>query len=91
MNASATSSDISPDAVAPSAASALRSQRDAVLRSTDGLMSRHIDSLLAGRPSKLSISQLNELLAYRQSLRDLPDLAGFPAVYLPVVPDFIGA
>lgn len=68
----------------------LRSQRDAALTATDGLVARHRDQQEAGTRTTLTVDQYKALQAYRQALRDVPAADGFPHVELPTAPDFIG-
>ena len=50
----------------------LRAQRNDVLVETDWLALRHRDELDAGGDPTLTAAEYDELLAYRQSLRNLP-------------------
>ncbi|HDR8929202.1 TPA: phage tail protein [Burkholderia vietnamiensis] len=66
-----------------------RAQRDAALKSTDWLVSRHQDEKLIGNGTTLAADQFTILLKYRQALRDLADANGWPNVDLPAAPDFV--
>jgi len=57
----------------------LRARRDAALAQTDWLVIRHRDEADASLSTTLSSAEYAELLAYRQSLRDLPDNTTDPA------------
>lgn len=70
-------------------AASLRSQRDAALTATDGLVARHRDQQEAGAGTALTVAQYKALQAYRQALRDLPVADGFPHVDFPAAPDFV--
>jgi hypothetical protein len=78
---------LSPDQLAD----AKRAGRDAALSSTDWLIARHQDETFAGRGTTLTADQLDELLAYRKALRDLPLADGWPNVDLPAAPDLLNA
>jgi hypothetical protein len=80
------------DPVAPTRAelaSAKRAERDAALRATDWLVSRHQDEKLIGDGTTLTAEQFAALLKYRQSLRESSELPGWPNVALPAPPAFI--
>lgn len=68
----------------------IRMWRDYLLDSTDWLVSRYSE-----QPSSLTELQHNELIIYRQELRDLPNKEGFPwdgdltKTPFPTKPDFI--
>jgi type III secretory pathway component EscV len=51
----------------------LREQRNKLLQETDWLLLRHQDEVSMERTTTLSTEQHQELLAYRQALRDLPE------------------
>lgn len=70
-------------------ASAKRAERDASLRTTDWLVSRHQDEKLIGDGTTLTAEQFAVLLKYRQALRDSSELPGWPNVALPAPPPFI--
>jgi hypothetical protein len=70
-------------------ATAKRLQRDAALSKTDWAVIRHRDESEAGASSTLSDDQYKSLLSYRQALRDLTKVSGFPDVSLPDAPSFI--
>lgn len=58
--------------------SELRALRDQKLLETDWQTRRHEEQLAASLPTSLSGAQYQELLAYRQVLRDLPDQTDSP-------------
>ncbi|WP_159711394.1 phage tail assembly chaperone [Geminicoccus flavidas] len=70
-------------------AAAARAERDTALKATDWLVARHRDEVDAGGKTALTADQFKALLAYRKTLRDLPNKKGFPAVAMPKVPDFL--
>lgn len=72
-------------------ANAKRAQRDAALKATDWLVSRHQDEQLLGDGTTLTADQFATLLRYRQSLREASDLPGWPNAELPSPPPFAGA
>jgi hypothetical protein len=69
----------------------MRAQRDAALKATDWLVSRHQDEQLLGDGTTLTADQFAMLLRYRQSLRDAGDLPGWPYTDLPSPPPFVSA
>ncbi|KWH65044.1 tail fiber assembly protein [Burkholderia anthina] len=68
-----------------------RAQRDAALKATDWLVSRHQDEQLLGDGTTLTADQFAALLRYRQSLREASDLPGWPNTELPSPPPFASA
>lgn len=56
----------------------VRQERDKRLDDTQWLISRHQEQISNGIKTTLTEEQFNELLEYRQALRDLPTLDGFP-------------
>ncbi|WP_310631569.1 phage tail assembly chaperone [Paraburkholderia sp.] len=68
-----------------------RAQRNAAITATDWIVARHQDELALGGATTLTAEQYATLLAYRKTLRDLPDSASWPGVDLPAVPDFVTA
>lgn len=66
-----------------------RAERDAALHATDWLVSRHQDETLIGDGTTLTADQFATLLKYRQALRDIADVVGWPKNDLPVAPDFV--
>ncbi|WP_042266773.1 tail fiber assembly protein [Paraburkholderia heleia] len=68
-----------------------RTERNAAIMATDWIVARHQDELALGGATTLTADQYASLLAYRKTLRDLPDLAEWPSVDLPAVPDFVTA
>lgn len=73
---------------------AIRSERTSKLINTDYLVTRHRDQEAILIPTTLSPTQMNQLLAYRQALRDFTDTAdlsvdNLESIVWPVAPDFI--
>ena len=68
-----------------------RAERNAAITATDWIVARHQDELALGGTTTLTADQYAALLAYRKTLRDLPELAEWPNVDLPAVPDFVTA
>ncbi|UTH76115.1 phage tail assembly chaperone [Chromobacterium sp. IIBBL 290-4] len=72
-------------------ASQVRVQRDSHLFATEWLVQRHRDEIDLGRPATLNQETFNQLMAYRQALRDVPLQTGFPErVDWPKVPSCHG-
>lgn len=67
----------------------LTAQRDALLRSTDGLVARHRDEVEAGSQTTFTTGQYKQLQAYRAALRAVPAQKDFPSCGLPSAPDFL--
>lgn len=74
----------------------VRTERDKRLNDTQWLVSRHQEEVSNGLETTLSEEQFNELLEYRQALRDLPTVEGFPwqggdnnEIPWPVRPSFV--
>ncbi|MBU9260341.1 phage tail assembly chaperone [Burkholderia multivorans] len=70
-------------------ANARRAERDAALKATDWLVSRHQDEKLIGDGTTLTSSQFEALIKYRQALRDISNADRWPDVALPAAPDFV--
>lgn len=68
-----------------------RAARNAAINATDWIVARHQDELALGGATTLTAEQYAALLAYRKTLRDLPDAPSWPDVELPTVPDFVTA
>lgn len=68
---------------------AARVQRDLFIFSTDWLVARHRDQTDEGTATTLAAEQFKVLLAYRHALREFPKQQGFPAVAMPIAPDFL--
>jgi len=67
-----------------------RKWRDGQLLASQWLVDRDRDEEAAGRPMSLSIEDHQELLDYRQELRDWPSSTGFPAdASRPLPPDWL--
>lgn len=56
----------------------MRNERDIKLYETEWMISRHQEELLMERQPTLSQQDLTALLEYRQKLRDISSLPGFP-------------
>ncbi len=65
--------------------SSLWAERAYYLTSTDWLVMRHRDELSIGLNTTLTPSNFTSLLEYRQRLRDITKLEGYPNVGLPVL------
>lgn len=64
--------------------------RDSKLASTEWLTVRHRDELDMDNPTTLTPRQYDDLLMYRQTLRDWPQSEGFPDVAMrPEAPEWI--
>ncbi|KVC87936.1 phage tail protein [Burkholderia ubonensis] len=70
-------------------ASAKRAERDTALSATDWIVARHRDEKLLGNGTTLTEDQFSMLLRYRQALREVSDVSGWPNTTLPVVPPFV--
>lgn len=67
-----------------------RTWRDAEIRSTEWMVSRHRDEVDMQLATTLEAEQYAELLTYRQALRDWPQSAPFPgSAQRPVAPPWI--
>lgn len=79
-----------PPATVAELAGAARQWRDAQLLASQWLVDRDRDEEAAGRSLSLSIEDFQELLDYRQELRDWPLGSGFPAqISRPLPPDWL--
>ncbi|KVD59461.1 phage tail assembly chaperone [Burkholderia ubonensis] len=70
-------------------ASTKRAERDTALNATDWLVARHQDEKLLGNGTTLTADQFAMLLRYRQALREVSDVSGWPNMTLPPVPPFV--
>ncbi|WP_322029105.1 phage tail assembly chaperone [Paraburkholderia sp. J76] len=68
-----------------------RAERNAAITASDWIVARHQDELALAGAITLTADQYAALLAYRKALRDLPELAEWPNVDFPAVPDFVTA
>lgn len=68
-----------------------RAERNAAITATDWIVARHQDELALGGATTLTADQYATLLAYRRTLRDLPDSSNWPEVEVPPAPDFVTA
>ncbi|WP_321931557.1 tail fiber assembly protein [Paraburkholderia guartelaensis] len=80
-----------PAATGDALADLKRAERNVAITATDWIVARHQDELALGGATTLTADQYAALLAYRKTLRDLPDLAEWPNVDLPAVPEFVTA
>lgn len=72
------------------ASAAMRAKRDAALAASDWLVERHRDEVdIDASKTTLTVAQYRELLAYRATLRNIPEQKNFPDVTLPNVPVFV--
>ena len=72
----------------------VRGLRGNLLINTDFMVSRHMEQEARAIPTTLAPAQYNELLAYRQALRDFTETVdlnvdNFNAITWPTVPSFI--
>lgn len=80
-----------PPKTAEELAFSMRDVRDTLIAATDWLTQRHRDELDLGRETTLPSAVYLELLTYRQALRDLPLVDGFPELDMPTIPAAIAA
>lgn len=66
-----------------------RAERDIALHATDWLVLRHHDQKEVALSTTLTEQQYSELQAYRQKLRVWPEQPGWPAIELPLVPEWL--
>ena len=74
--------------------SMVRNTRDCLFSNTDFMVSRHMEQEARAIPTTFAPAQYNELLAYRQALRDFTEtvdlnVGSFDAIVWPTVPSFI--
>ena len=69
----------------------VRRQRNRLLAQSDWLVTRHRDEVEQGGKTTLTSAQYGGLQQWRQTLRDIPNAAGFPNVVLPASPVPIGS
>lgn len=67
----------------------LREQRNKLLQETDWLLLRHQDEMALGIQTTLSAEEYQELLLYRQALRDLPEAWDINSPVFPEKPGFV--
>ena len=65
------------------------SQRNKLLTKFDWVVSRHLEEKMTRKDQTLSDEQFVEFLNYRQELRDVTKLEGFPFISLPETPKFL--
>lgn len=56
----------------------IRMRRNSLLSDSDWLVLRHRDEIDAAVPTSLTQEQYQQILGYRQKLRDMPKQAGYP-------------
>lgn len=66
----------------------LLQKRNKLLVDTDWVITRHFEEKMLGKETTLSDIQISEFLGYRQALRDITQLEGFPFISFPVKPQF---
>ncbi|MEJ8675359.1 phage tail assembly chaperone [Chromobacterium amazonense] len=77
-----------PELTEQERAAQARTERDQRLTATEWLVQRHRDETDLGRPATLKREEFDQLMAYRQALRDIPMQSGFPdQVDWPILPD----
>lgn len=64
-------------------------QRNKILAGTDWITTRHFEEKMLGEETTFSDTQVSEFLIYRQALRDITRIEGFPFVTLPQQPEFM--
>lgn len=64
-------------------------QRNKILTNTDWVTTRHFEEKMSGKETSLTDLQISEFLTYRQALRDITLIEGFPFVDLPTKPQFM--
>jgi len=74
--------------------STLRTKRDSLLPPMDSLVTRHRDQIDASQATTLTTEQYQELLTYRQALRDFPEnvdlnVDSFDDIVWPTPPSFL--
>lgn len=74
-----------PEEIYAAKVSAMLNGRVQLLYSSDWMIIRHQDELLAGATPTLTATKLKAVLDYRQALRDLPTADGFPECSMPVL------
>ena len=67
----------------------LRQIRDSALSATDWLVARHRDEVESGWTTSLTPIQYNELMNYRQQLRDYTTHRNWESLGLPSTPSFV--
>lgn len=65
------------------------SHRNNLLTKSDWVVTRHLEEKMTGKDHTLSEEQFVEFLNYRQELRDITKLEGFPFISLPETPKFL--
>ena len=79
MTADEVAEHLNPTQTIEQLAAEARLKRDRLLSDTQWQVLRHRDQLESGATTTLTSAQYSTLLEYRQSLRDVPEQAGFPS------------
>ena len=77
-----------PEDVIQQQTSKIVSQRNSLLIKSDWIVTRHLEEKMT-EDHTLSEEQFIEFLNYRQELRDMTKLEGFPFISLPETPKFL--
>ena len=78
-----------PEDVTQQQTTKIVSQRNTLLTKFDWIVTRHLEEKMTGKDQTLSEEQFIEFLNYRQELRDITKLEGFPFISLPETPNFL--
>ena len=78
-----------PEDVAQQQTTKIVSQRNMLLTKSDWIVTRHLEEKMTGKDHTLSEEQFIQFLKYRQELRDITKLEGFPFISLPETPKFL--
>ena len=78
-----------PEEVTQQQTAKIVSQRNTLLTKSDWIVTRHLEEKMTGKDQTLSEEQFVEFLNYRQELRDITKLEGFPFISLPETPNFL--
>lgn len=60
-------------------------RRNTLLTQTDWMFNRHLEQTMLKVVTNLTEEQFTKLIEYRQALRDITDIAGFPEINLPTL------
>lgn len=60
-------------------------RRNTLLVETDWMFNRHLEQTMLKVITNLTEEQFTKLIEYRQALRDITDIAGFPDIDLPTL------
>lgn len=78
-----------PEDVTQQQTAKIVSQRNKLLTKSDWIVTRHLEEKMTGKDHTLSEEQFVQFLNYRQELRDITELEGFPFISLPQQPSFL--